>query len=61
MLGDRNLGGLILTSKSVHPRSVFFGTDSGPNSEDFALTDPNVRIETKSSLNIPDGKGKLDQ
>ena len=38
-----------------------FRTDSGPNSDDFALTVPNIRIETKSSLNIPDDKGKLDQ
>ena len=47
--------------KNWHAEKRIFGTDSGPNSADFALTDPNVRIETKSSLNIPDGKGKLDQ
>ena len=38
-----------------------FRTDSEPNSDGFALTDSNIQIETKSSLNIPDGKGKLDQ
>ena len=45
--------------KNTPSEKRIFGTDSGPNSEHFALTDPNVQIETKSSLNIPDGKGKL--